>query len=125
MEHSAHSMATAGAPAPAAEDADRLLEASALLSQAVQESDPAVRQIGDAIERMMRALHGSGVADADLRRALAKDLALCVHGLQFHDRLTQQVNYARDLITRPETCTLTARTRFQCVDSDESSIELF
>lgn len=125
MQHTAQPLQAAGSALPHPVNDPRLTEAMALLTQAVQESEPAVRQIGDAIERMMQALHGGGLAGEDLHRALVKDLALCVHGLQFHDRLTQQVNYARDLIGSPETCPLTARTRFQTVESEESSIELF
>jgi len=125
MGHTLHSLPGAGVPPVHAASEHRLAEAMALLSQAVQESDPAVRQIGDAIARMMHALHGGGLAGEDLRRVLVKDLALCVHGLQFHDRLTQQVNYARDLIAHPETCPLTARKRFPGAESDDGSIELF
>ena len=125
MEHSLHTLPATGTTQLHPGGDPRLTEAMSLLSQAVQESEPAVRQVGDAIERMMHALHGGLLAGEELRRTLAKDLALCVHGLQFHDRLTQQVNYARDLIGHPETCPAAARKRFPGVDADESSIELF
>jgi len=34
-----------------------------------------------------------------LRDAFARDLAVCIESLQFHDRLVQQLTQARDLLT--------------------------
>ena len=113
--------------ATAVPDARVTPEALALLSQAMQETHTPVAQIGDAIERMMHALHGQ-VPEAQLREVFARDLALCVHGLQFHDRLAQQLSCVRDLITPSGTlpgATLPAAARFPQGDPAGDSIELF
>ena len=98
-------------------------QAAALLTRAMQESQTPVTQIGDAIERMMHALHDGLPAD-ELRRVFARDLALCVHGLQFHDRLVQQVSCVRDLISVAG-ATPSAPAHFPQGEPAEGSVELF
>ena len=85
--------------------------ATALLIQSMQQSDSPISDLGSALGRMAQALSqvgtplfgGSGrepTGDAQaLRDALARDLAVCIQSLQFHDRLMQQLTQARDLLT--------------------------
>jgi hypothetical protein len=77
----------------------------------MQQSDRPISELGSALGRMAQALSqvgeplfggggGEPVGDPQaLREALARDLAVCIQSLQFHDRLMQQLTQARDLLT--------------------------
>ncbi|HEY3786088.1 MAG TPA: hypothetical protein VGL55_12465 [Steroidobacteraceae bacterium] len=68
------------------------VEAAALLvSLAIQDSRRPVEDLGGALQRMSQG--------ALAQEALARELAVCVESLQFHDRLVQQLAFARDLLT--------------------------
>ena len=85
--------------------------ATALLIHSMQQSDSPISELGSALGRMAQALRQVGTplfgepgqeptGDAQaLRDALARDLAVCIQSLQFHDRLMQQLTQARDLLT--------------------------
>lgn len=93
--------------------------ATALLAHGLQQSEIPISRLGAALARMARALDEAGApvgdpaeanagasADANhqaLRAALARDVAVCIESLQFHDRLTQQLSQAHDLLTRGRT----------------------
>jgi hypothetical protein len=113
--------------------------ATVLLIHGLQQSDVPISQLSDALARMSQTLTDIGTplfgqADANptgnvrvLRDALARDLAVCIESLQFHDRLMQQLTQARDLLTA-----LRARAPLATVPalpakegSIEGSIELF
>ncbi|HET9389158.1 MAG TPA: hypothetical protein VFO44_05885 [Steroidobacteraceae bacterium] len=67
------------------------VEAAALLvSQAIQDSRQPVADLGSALQRMSEA--------ALAQEALTREMAVCIESLQFHDRLVQQLAFARDLL---------------------------
>jgi len=77
----------------------------------MQQSDSPISELGGALARMAQTLSESGTplfggpaggstGDAQsLRESLARDIAVCIQSLQFHDRLMQQLTQARDLLT--------------------------
>jgi hypothetical protein len=85
--------------------------ATALLVHSMQQSDSPISELGGALARMAQALSESGTPlfggpagepagdGQSLREALARDIAVCIQNLQFHDRLMQQLTQARDLLT--------------------------
>jgi hypothetical protein len=85
--------------------------ATVLLIDGLQQSDIPISQLSGALARMAQTLTDIGTplfseAEANpagdlrvLRDALARDIAVCVESLQFHDRLMQQLTQARDLLS--------------------------
>lgn len=77
----------------------------------MQQSDSPISELGGALARMAQTLSRSGTplfgepaepTSGDmqsLRESLARDIAVCIQSLQFHDRLMQQLTQARDLLT--------------------------
>jgi hypothetical protein len=82
------------------------VEAAVLLvALAVHDTTQPMEQLCDAVERMRQALPADapGGAVANSARAirelqLARNLAICVESMQFHDRLLQQLAFVRDLL---------------------------
>jgi hypothetical protein len=82
-----------------------------LLVHGLQQSDIPISQLSGALARMSQTLtdigtplFGAAAADPGgdlqvLRDAFARDIAVCIESLQFHDRLMQQLSQARDLLT--------------------------
>jgi hypothetical protein len=82
-----------------------------LLADGLQQSDIPISRLSEALARMARTLTDIGTplfgqarahSAADLQAfldAFARDLAVCIENLQFHDRLMQQLTQARDLLT--------------------------
>jgi hypothetical protein len=74
----------------------------------MQESDPPIAQLSGALARMVGAVsqmrtqanHLPGSPEATASRAaveaLARDIAVCIENLQFHDRLSQQLTQVKD-----------------------------
>ena len=105
---------TATAVHEACEQIEISVEAAAiLLTLAMRETDAPVAELGGALGRIANAIAaptGDGrrvvlvngaspdVAPAQLRAAIADDLAICVRGLQFHDRLIQQLAAVRNYL---------------------------
>jgi hypothetical protein len=86
-------------PAMAAEERSAALEAAiALLALAMHESHAPVDVLGGALERMARALAQTARAPG-AQQALERDLALCIEGLQFHDRMIQQLTQVREFLS--------------------------
>jgi hypothetical protein len=105
-------------PPRATERAVALEAAAALLALAMHESQGPVDVLGGALERMTRALARSqralarqraleqrrpaghdqtALADIDAsRETFEREIAVCIEGLQFHDRLMQQLAHVRD-----------------------------
>ncbi len=85
--------------------------ATALLIHSMQQSDSPISELGGALARMAQTLSRSGTPlfgehaeppsgdMQSLRESLARDIAVCIQSLQFHDRLMQQLTQARDLLT--------------------------
>jgi hypothetical protein len=105
----------------------------------LQQSDIPISQLSSALARMAQTLTAIGTpqfgqvdveptADVQaLRDAFARDIAVCIQSVQFHDRLMQQLTQARDLLTgvgvKPLLATVAARPGNE--GSIEGSIELF
>ncbi len=83
-----------------AEPASPVEAAAALIELSLHESNGPVEDLSGAVARMAQLVQPpAGNADAPLDRAqLARDVAICVESLQFHDRLTQQLTQVRNLL---------------------------
>src|SRR6185437_15225866 len=78
--------------------------AAALIELSLHESNGPVEDLSGALALMAQLVqsppgNSAGTADRPLDRAqLARDVAICVESLQFHDRLTQQLTQVRNLL---------------------------
>lgn len=87
-----------------AEPASPVEAAAALIELSLHESNGPVEDLSGALGRMAQLVQtptGKTAGDADLpidRAQLARDVAVCVESLQFHDRLTQQLTQVRNLL---------------------------
>jgi len=87
-----------------AEPATPVEAAAALIELSVHESSGPVEDLSGALARMAQFVqsppgNSAGTADKPLDRAqLARDVAICIESLQFHDRLTQQLTQIRNLL---------------------------
>ena len=87
-------------------DAVTAVEAASLLvGLAVDDTQQPVERMGAALERIQNTLSTlrrehplSPSGTATLEARVAHDLATCIEGLQFHDRLMQQLAFVRDLL---------------------------
>jgi hypothetical protein len=73
---------------------------AALLALAMHESQRPVEKLAGALTRMSRTLAESeptGTA-AQYREVFERELAVCIQGLQFHDRLMQQLAHVRNCL---------------------------
>jgi hypothetical protein len=111
--------------------------ATALLLHSMQQSDLPISELSDALARMARTLSDIGTplfgagdpanpaSPASgmhvFRDALARDIAVCIESLQFHDRLMQQLTQARDILTALAANRLLAN--IPNVPANEGSIE--
>jgi hypothetical protein len=84
-----------------AEPATPVEAAAALIELCLHESNGPVEELSSALGRMAQLVHGepdrNGGA-AELRAKLAREVAVCIESLQFHDRLTQQLTQVRNLL---------------------------
>jgi hypothetical protein len=78
--------------------------AAALIELALHESNGPVEDLSRALGRLAQAVQDaapgsptSGLA-AHEREQLAREVAICIESLQFHDRLTQQLTQVRNLL---------------------------
>jgi hypothetical protein len=81
--------------------------AAVLLSLAMHDTETPVADLGGALARMNGSLNEwrrqaatGGAVDDATRARLESDLAVCIEGLQFHDRLIQQLAAVRKLLVR-------------------------
>ena len=74
--------------------------AAALIELSLHESNGPVGQLSGAVARLAQLLQnaGDGGEQQELQAQLAKEVAICVESLQFHDRLTQQLTQVRNLL---------------------------
>ncbi len=72
--------------------------AAALIELSLHESNAPVEELSGALARIAHSLRGATGDFQHNRELLAKDLAVCVENLQFHDRLTQQLTQVRNLL---------------------------
>lgn len=81
-------------PAGAHSDLLRSAEtAAALIELAMSESQRPVETLGHALMRIAAEMTAG-------RPPAAHDVAACIEGLQFHDRMIQQLTQVRDLLAR-------------------------
>ena len=84
------------------EPASPVEAAAALIELALQESNGPVEDLGGALTRLALLSAprpgDSPSADAKLREQVAREVAICIESLQFHDRLTQQLTQVRNLL---------------------------
>ena len=113
--------------------------ATLLLVHGLQQSDIPISRLSGALARMAQTLteigtpmfgqaHARPTADLQIfRDAFARDLAVCIESLQFHDRLMQQFTQARDLLTGAADEPLVATVPAPPANEGhiEGSIELF
>ena len=101
--------------------------AASLLALAMHESHAPVDALGAALERMAHALAKStqtlererNEAILDCHATFERELATCVQGLQFHDRLMQQLAHVRNCLA-----VLSHSSRAQSLEGEASWLEL-
>ena len=101
---------------PVQECAAAVERATGLLVHGMEASDIPISELSEALARMAQTLVDIGTPlfgdgsqermtthpDRDLRvvrDAFARDIAVCIENLQFHDHLMQQLTKARDILT--------------------------
>jgi hypothetical protein len=94
--------------------------ATALLERAMRESEEPVAELSAAVARMAQL---KVITAGAMRDALARDVAVCIENLQFHDRLMQQLTQVREALTGLAANRLPAQA--PAIAAGESSIELF
>jgi hypothetical protein len=72
--------------------------AAALIELSLHESNGPVEELSGALTRIAQSLRSGGGDFQQNRELLARDMAVCVENLQFHDRLTQQLTQVRNLL---------------------------
>jgi hypothetical protein len=72
--------------------------AAALIELSLHESNGPVEELSGALTRIAQSLRSDGGDFQQNRELLARDMAVCVESLQFHDRLTQQLTQVRNLL---------------------------
>ncbi len=88
-------------PSHAQSDVSSALQAAAaLIALAMHESHPPIEELSGALARLAEFASARPEASASAadRNALARELAICIEHLQFHDRLMQQLTQVRDLL---------------------------
>jgi hypothetical protein len=107
-----------------AEPANPIEAAAALIELSVHESNGPVEDLSGALARMAQLVqsppgNSAGTADKPLDRAqLARDVAICIESLQFHDRLTQQLTQIRNLLATLAFSDVSADLAGQSVQGD-------
>jgi hypothetical protein len=88
-----------------AETATAVEAAVLLVALAIHDTTQPMEQLCDAVERMRQALPADVTrqtvatsARAIRELQMARNLAICVESMQFHDRLLQQLAFVRDLL---------------------------
>jgi hypothetical protein len=72
--------------------------AAALIALAMHESQIPVVELGGALTRLASKLHDD-TADVRIdKETFAREVAVCIESLQFHDRLMQQLTQVRNLL---------------------------
>jgi hypothetical protein len=109
-----------------AEPAPPAQAAAALIELALHESNAPVDALSGALTRMTQLLHGDWDAGDDQhhRDRLAREIAVCVENLQFHDRLTQQLTQVRNLLASLASNGVSVDTSGRPTQSDEHSWQM-
>ena len=84
-----------------AEPASPVEAAAALIQLSLHESNGPVEDLSGALGRMAQLVQTkpdtAGTA-AEIQNQLARDVAVCIESLQFHDRLAQQLTQVRNIL---------------------------
>ena len=84
-----------------AEPATPVEAAAALIQLALHESNGPVEDLSSALGRMAQLVQtrpDTARTAAEIQSQLARDVAVCIESLQFHDRLTQQLTQVRNIL---------------------------
>ena len=89
----------------------------------MREADAPILELSDALARMAQTLSDPAADLQILRDTFARNIAVCIVSVQSHDRLTQQLSQARDILTGLSANKLPARVANEY--RREGTIELF
>lgn len=109
------------------EPASPIEAAAALIQLSLHESNGPVEDLSGALARIAQLAQsptgsGNGAANEPLDRAqLAREVAVCVESLQFHDRLTQQLTQVRNLLAVLAFCDESAQTALHPLEKEPDS----
>jgi hypothetical protein len=84
-----------------AERATPVEAAAALIQLSLHESNGPVEDMSDALGRLaqlVQAKPDTRTTATELQNQLARDVAVCIESLQFHDRLAQQLTQVRNIL---------------------------
>ena len=92
----------------------------------MNESHKPVEELSGALGRMSQALPELGGVDCaaqlkQCREQFARDLAVCIESLQFHDRLIQQLTHVRNILASVTTGGLSADSQGESIAGDPQS----
>jgi hypothetical protein len=75
--------------------------AAALIQLSLHESNGPVEDLSGALGRMAQLVHtqpDTQTTATEIHNQLARDVAVCIESLQFHDRLAQQLTQVRNIL---------------------------
>jgi hypothetical protein len=81
--------------------------AAALIQLSLNESNGPVEDLSGALGRLAQLVHTKPdphTSVAELHDQLARDVAVCIESLQFHDRLAQQLTQVRNILATLAYC---------------------
>lgn len=84
-----------------AEKATPVEAAAALIQLSLSESNGPVEDLSGALGRMAQLLQtkpDTQTSATDIQSQFARDVAVCIESLQFHDRLAQQLTQVRNIL---------------------------
>ena len=84
-----------------AEPATPVEAAAALIQLSLHESNGPVEDLSGALGRMAQLVQtrtDTHATATEIQRQLARDVAVCIESLQFHDRLAQQLTQVRNIL---------------------------
>jgi hypothetical protein len=84
-----------------AEPASPVEAAAALIQLSLHESNGPVEDLSGALGRMAQLVQtkpDTASTAAEIQSQLARDVAVCIESLQFHDRLAQQLTQVRNIL---------------------------
>jgi hypothetical protein len=93
-----HGSRPAEPPRGQADAASAVQAAAALIALAMHESQIPVVELGGAFTRLASKLHDDAADVRIDKETFARELAVCIESLQFHDRLMQQLTQVRNLL---------------------------
>src|SRR5215469_4245509 len=86
-------------PAPGLSDPTSAIQAAAaLIALAMHESQVPIVALGAALTRLAGGLNDGSPEVRFDRDSFAREMAVCIENLQFHDRLMQQLTQVRNLL---------------------------